>query len=109
MQVPPDRNLVGVQEIADYLGISRQRADQLTRTAGFPEPVRCVIPIDDATRDEILALAATGVLDGALAPEKRYEYYAALGFNLPDYPRLWRNADVERWAVETGRRDNRDN
>jgi hypothetical protein len=32
-------NRVGVTEIGDLLGVSRQRADQLTRTEGFPEPV----------------------------------------------------------------------
>ena len=32
-------DLVGVTEIGDLLGVSRQRADQLTRTEGFPEPV----------------------------------------------------------------------
>jgi prophage regulatory protein len=30
---------VGVTEIGDLLGVSRQRADQLTRTERFPEPV----------------------------------------------------------------------
>jgi prophage regulatory protein len=29
----------GVTEIGDLLGVSRQRADQLTRTERFPEPV----------------------------------------------------------------------
>lgn len=33
----PD-HLVGVTEIAELLGVSRQRADQLTAAAGFPEP-----------------------------------------------------------------------
>jgi len=33
------RRLVGVREIAKLLGTSRQRADQLVRTKGFPEPV----------------------------------------------------------------------
>jgi len=32
-------NLVGLAEIADLLGVSRQRADQLSREAGFPNPV----------------------------------------------------------------------
>jgi hypothetical protein len=30
---------VGVREIAKLLSVTRQRADQLTRTKGFPEPV----------------------------------------------------------------------
>jgi hypothetical protein len=29
-------DLVGVTEIGDPLGVSRQRVDQLTRTEGFP-------------------------------------------------------------------------
>lgn len=32
-------DLVGVAEIAALLGVSKQRADQLTRTAAFPKPV----------------------------------------------------------------------
>jgi prophage regulatory protein len=32
-------DLVGVTEIGNLLGVSRQRADQLTRLEGFPEPV----------------------------------------------------------------------
>lgn len=32
-------NLLGLQELADLLGVSRQRADQLARYQGFPKPV----------------------------------------------------------------------
>ncbi len=32
-------DLVGVSEIGDILGVSRQRASELTRHKGFPEPV----------------------------------------------------------------------
>lgn len=31
--------LVGIREIAQLLSVSRQRADQLVRTKGFPDPV----------------------------------------------------------------------
>jgi predicted DNA-binding transcriptional regulator AlpA len=31
--------LMGLAEIAEFLGISRQRADQLARTVGFPAPI----------------------------------------------------------------------
>jgi prophage regulatory protein len=55
-------DLVGVTEIGDLLGVSRQRADQLTRIEAFPEPV---------------AVLSAG--------------------------RIWRRADVEAWARETGR------
>jgi len=30
---------VGVQDIADMRGVSRQRADQITREKGFPDPL----------------------------------------------------------------------
>jgi len=30
---------MGLQEIADMLGVTRQRADQLTREKGFPDPM----------------------------------------------------------------------
>lgn len=32
-------NLAGVREISALLGVTRQRADQWTRTKGFPEPL----------------------------------------------------------------------
>lgn len=31
--------LVGVREVGKLLGVSRQRADQLVRTKGFPDPI----------------------------------------------------------------------
>jgi prophage regulatory protein len=31
-------HLLGVKEIGQLLGVSRQRADQLTKTEGFPLP-----------------------------------------------------------------------
>lgn len=30
---------MGVSEVAEMIGVSRQRADQLSRQKGFPEPV----------------------------------------------------------------------
>lgn len=32
-------DLMGLSEVADYLGVSRQRADQLANTKGFPDEV----------------------------------------------------------------------
>lgn len=32
-------NLVGLHEVAEMLGVSRQRADQLARERDFPKPV----------------------------------------------------------------------
>jgi len=37
--------LAGVTEIAEMLGVSRQRADQLSRTRGFPDPVTKCLPL----------------------------------------------------------------
>ena len=31
--------MVGVTEIGELLGVSRQRVDQLARSEGFPEPI----------------------------------------------------------------------
>ena len=38
-QVTSRDRLAGVHEIAELLGVSRQRVDQLSRQVGFPEPV----------------------------------------------------------------------
>lgn len=37
--LPQMHHLVGVAEIAEMLGVTRQRVHQLTRLADFPEPV----------------------------------------------------------------------
>ncbi len=55
-------DLVGLTEIAELLGVSRQRVDQLAQGDDFPEPV---------------SVLAAG--------------------------RVWKRADVEAWARETGR------
>jgi predicted DNA-binding transcriptional regulator AlpA len=55
-------HLVGTIEIAELLGVSRQRVDQLARRDDFPAP------------------------EAALASG-----------------RVWKRADVERWAKKTGR------
>ena len=36
---PDESVLVGLAEMGEILGVSRQRVDQLGRTKGFPEPV----------------------------------------------------------------------
>lgn len=38
-QVTSRDRLAGIHEIAELLGVSRQRVDQLSRQAGFPEPL----------------------------------------------------------------------
>ena len=54
--------LMGLTEIAELLGVSRQRAHQLAATYGFPKP---------------MARLAVGP--------------------------IWKRADIEQWARETGR------
>ncbi len=39
LEVPVVPTLVGVREIADLLGVTKQRASELARTAGFPPPL----------------------------------------------------------------------
>ena len=36
--VPRVHHLVGVHEVADILGVTRQRVEQLVRAEGFPAP-----------------------------------------------------------------------
>ena len=38
VKYPRDVDLVGVTEIAEMLGVSKQRADQLAKRTDFPEP-----------------------------------------------------------------------
>ena len=102
MKRRPNRNLVGVQEVADMLAISRQRADQLSRTSAFPQPVRFVLPLDDRTRATMLALEEAGGFPGGDAAAC-YEQIMATAHALPATPRLWRAADVSQWAADTGR------
>jgi hypothetical protein len=92
--------LVGVAEIAELLNVSRQRADQLTRSKGWPDPVERVAPFDPYIVEAMQLLferTPTITLDQALDALNERAYY------LPPYPRLWRVELVERWAVENGR------
>ncbi|MGO9853730.1 MAG: hypothetical protein ACLPYY_01605 [Acidimicrobiales bacterium] len=97
----PPRALVGVAEVAELLGVSRQRADVLTRTKGFPEPVALVAPWDDEERVKIRELDAAGVLPLTLAEVMAYMDENA--FRLPETPRLWRRESVIKWAEAAGR------
>lgn len=102
MQAQPNRHLVGTAEIADLLGLSRQRADQLTRTQGFPEAVRLVLPIDERTRETMRRLESEGTFPGGTA-DQCFDAIVETAHRMPDSPRLWRATDVERWAADTGR------
>jgi hypothetical protein len=93
--------LVGVAEIADLLGVSRQRADQLTRSKGWPEPVDRVAPIDQYTRNAIHLLFK--VAGTTITEEQAVKALEAGAHRLPASPRLWRLNDVLQWAAEHGR------
>ena len=93
--------LVGVAEIAGLLGVSRQRADQLTREKGWPDPVERVAPFDQTMLHNVhLLFEMSG---GTITEEQAIEVLEAGGHKLPPSPRLWRLADVVRWAAEHGR------
>jgi hypothetical protein len=97
----PLRALVGVAEVADLLGVSRQRADALTRTKGFPEPVTAVAPWDEASRQTLTDLDEANALPLSLTDV--ITYMDEHVFRLPDTPRLWRREAVVEWAETTGR------
>ena len=92
---------MGVAEIAELLNVSRQRADQLTRSKGWPDPVERVAPFDVHMVEAMKRLfdrTPMVTLDQAL------EALDTRAYQLPPYPRLWREELIERWAIEHGRR-----
>lgn len=93
--------LVGIAEIADLLGVSRQRADQLTRSKGWPEPVDRVAPIDRYTLNNIHLLFE--VAGPTITEAQAVAAIEAGAHQLPPSPRLWRLAEVMRWAAAQGR------
>jgi hypothetical protein len=97
--------LVGIAEVADLLLVSRQRADQLTRSKGWPEPVDRVAPIDQYTRNAIHLL-----FEVAGSPITEAQAVMALEAGAqplpPSSPRFWRLNDVLRWASAHGRKLN---
>jgi predicted DNA-binding transcriptional regulator AlpA len=88
--------LLSITEVAEMLGVTRQRADQLSCEVGFPEPVRRAVIIDAKAEEEMERWFR----------DKRRSVNARLAFSLlslrahelPDHPRLWRHAAVEEWA-----------
>jgi len=94
------RQLVGVAEIAGLLGVSRQRADALTRRKGFPDPLTRVLPVDEETAERLRVLFAT---DRPEDIEDALDVLWSRAFALPEHPRLWRLASVEAWAEQEGR------
>jgi hypothetical protein len=96
--------LVGVAEIAEALGVSRQRADQLTRTRGFPDAVEKVAPLDWLTVERIQAIFTAG--RRSITFEQALDALEGGAHTLPTHPRLWRFEEVERWAESDGRQVN---
>ena len=93
--------LVGVTEVAGLLGVSRQRADQLTREKGWPDPVERVAPFDQTMLHNVhLLFEMSG---GTITEAQAVAALEAGAHPLPASPRLWRLADVLRWAAEHGR------
>ena len=93
--------LVGVTEVAGLLGVSRQRADQLTREKGWPDPVERVAPFDQTMLHNVhLLFEMSG---GTITEAQAVAALEAGAHPLPASPRLWRLADVRRWAAEHGR------
>ena len=93
--------LVGVTEVAGLLGVSRQRADQLTREKGWPDPVVRVAPFDQTMLHNVhLLFEMSG---GTITEAQAVAALEAGAHPLPASPRFWRLADVVRWATEQGR------
>jgi hypothetical protein len=94
--------LVGVAEIAELLGLSRQRTDQLTRTRDFPLPVERVAPVDETTFEAIRRLFVT-LRTKALTYDQVAGALETYSPQLPAHPRIWRLSAVQEWAKEAGR------
>ena len=97
------RRLMGVSEIAELLGVSKQRASVLCNRKGFPEPVEYVIPVDDDTRQALVELFTLRARNHSYSAEGTWRVFSKRAFVLPDAPRLWRESAVEEWAKEHGR------
>jgi hypothetical protein len=97
------RRLMGVSEIAELLGVSKQRASVLCNQKGFPEPVQQVIPVDDETRQALVELYAKRTGKRTFSADGTWDLFSERSFVLPDTPRLWRQSSVEEWAKEHGR------
>lgn len=61
---------MGLTEIAEYLGVSRQRVHQLTHSPGFPEPVARLSAGHIWTREDVEAWARdSGRVQSADSPQ----------------------------------------
>jgi hypothetical protein len=88
-------------EISELLGVSRQRADQLSRTKGFPEAIRLVVPVVRETPKVLWDLWEE--IGGSANAEQATAILEERAFELPETPRLWRREEIEAWAQVNGR------
>ena len=97
--------LVGVAEIAEMFGVSKQRASVLCTRKGFPDPATDVLVLDQCSRDAVIAFvdALGGDTLASLTGEDVWAIFMDRGNKLPDQPRLWRRVQVQHWAAENGR------
>jgi hypothetical protein len=94
------RVLVGVSEIAEMLGVSKQRASVLCARKGFPDPVEHVAPIDATTVEimrDLFSDKGTVTFDEAVGALQSHS------FRLGSGKKLWRLAAVAGWADREGR------
>lgn len=95
--------LVGVSEISEMLGISRQRASVLCARKGFPDPVELVAPIDELTEARVRAMFGQ-IRDNKMTADEALAALRAGGHRLGASVKLWRLDDVIRWADGVGRK-----
>jgi hypothetical protein len=95
---------MGVSEIAELLGVSKQRASVLCARKGFPDPVEYAIPVDDDTYQALVELYAKRAGKRTYSAKGTWQLFEERAFVLPDTPRLWRESAVEEWAKEHGRK-----
>jgi hypothetical protein len=95
------QNLVGVAEIASGLGLSKQRADALTRMRGFPDPVEHVLVIDGLTDEAVHEFFADR--PRIATADETMMLFRQRANRLPPQPRLWRLSVVKEWAANNGR------
>jgi hypothetical protein len=94
------RVLVGVTEIAEMLGVSKQRASVLCARKGFPDPVERVAPVDAMTVEIMRGMFSE---DGTVSLDDAVEALQSRSYRLGPGKKLWRLADVARWAEREGR------
>jgi hypothetical protein len=84
------------------LGVSRQRASVLCARKGFPDQVELVTPIDGMSDAVVRAMFGQIKDDKVTADEALFALRAG-GHRLGRSVKLWRLADVVRWADREGR------